>query len=537
MTSTPQTPPGREGGTPDAPRPPGFVPVPPRPRPEGPLDPPASRPVRVASGREAGETPDLPQIHTGRVDPRTAALALGAVGLLVVGSLWLAWAPIPLSMALMGLPLLVLLLWLMQRLWPHLRGRRRPWSGGRSGRGGLTTSRSLLGRGGRWAGGMRAAVASRAGRVRAASRSAASRVRNAVGRHRPGSRSASASGGQAAGRSGRTGWPRWAGRRPVQGASAGTGGTGGRTRTAPGGTGRPGSARGGAAGTGGGGRGRSPGRGWAGGGAAHMTASSPGGGKSGSRPGGRTGGTLLVTDGGSLGAPSKPGVTPPADPPTNPDPDRDDASDHDDRDDQQGGLPWWERLGYGLLDRAPAWRDALAAPLRTPTPADYDTGIDTAGGDEQLRDAIILAGTKDVRWPDPDKGVDQYDWPEEPPPAPPDTTSPHPSPHGDDQQEPEITRSTAMVNAAEFEHFFQDAVTPGQLAQAYGSASQDAYTKGLAKRAEAEQLRADARAAHNLPEAQARFNVSASKCEEDAERYLRLASYWKGKGEQQTNVA
>ncbi|HEY3478573.1 MAG TPA: hypothetical protein VGL02_06680, partial [Streptomyces sp.] len=65
-------------------------------------------------------------------------------------------------------------------------------------------------------------------------------------------------------------------------------------------------------------------------------------------------------------------------------------------DDDRAGLPWWQRVGYGLADRlqtsGPAWLGALVAPLRAPDPdlSEFDTDDD-----------VPATPLPEELWPDP----------------------------------------------------------------------------------------------------------------------------------------
>lgn len=577
--TTPTPPPGMtgpQGGTPDASRPPGFVPVPPRPRPGVPpsrtVPPPPSRPAPASRpdgnganelpGRD-GDVPSRPEIRAGRVDPRTAGAVLGGLTLLLVVTLWLAWAPTGLSAWLMGGVLLAILAWAGTALWQRRGGRRpglgrprRPRLGGllggtrRPGRtGGLLGRGPGRGRDGRFLGGLGGRLGGTAGRARDASRRAASRLRAGLPSVLGGTR-------RPAGTTSRAGRPggRLAnllgsgpGRASRPGGRPGTSGAGGHpsrggTRSPAGGGGRPAGPRGtgpGGGTRGPGGTGGSRGRGGSGGG----TLGAIGRGLAGILPGrGRGGGTVTATDGSSLAGPDR----------TKPsrDRDRDDhdvdpddteptgSDDPDDDHDDRTGLPWWQRALYGLADRWQAadvrgWGEVLAEPLRRPVHPDFEVGVD--GEEPPPAPPEVLEVIEDAHTPAashewPDEPASTYEWPSEP--APPKT-----SPVPRDQHKPS-TRSTTVTNTpagqapsgpphASTYKSYVDESTPGTQAEKYLAAASAAAREALFESEQAEKMRAAARRIEGMKGMADEYEelmAEARKQQENATRRAQLAA-------------
>jgi hypothetical protein len=135
------------------------------------------------------------------------------------------------------------------------------------------------------------------------------------------------------------------------------------------------------------------------------------------------------------------------------------------------GLPWWQRLGYGVADRLQAvtprrWWDAFVEPAKPATPdlTPYTTGVDDVPATPMPDEWDVHTSATLHDWPvdqpvehgPADRPAGDYRWPgqADTAPAEPSHPSPHVSPHPGEQheqhQEPITGSATMAVDASHY---------------------------------------------------------------------------------------
>jgi hypothetical protein len=206
----------------------------------------------------------------------------------------------------------------------------------------------------------------------------------------------------------------------------------------------------------------------------------------------------------------------------------------------------WIGLGRFVGNRvrevdAAAVVDALKAPFKPGPPKKFSVGID--GESDPVPDTWPGMSAKDHDWPEdadhPGASVaSDYRWPKDhdkgkptPPPAtPPHLTSPHPPEQHEHDEAPVTTRRNSMaVDVADYSSHFEgitEESTAADRKAALNSAATDAASRYHKKQQEAEQFRADARAAAKFPDRVAELNAKAAALEGDAEKNRLLSSHF-----------